>query len=203
MPDDLLPEDICDGGLFAIRNTMARVKWLLKNDPIRALATTYSPKRDKEALFVDENAEWLFAANLKDDYKAGLLQELEVWGEESVTNKEDFSGRRGDFALADMIDGTDLLERNLSNWCSAAVFFRPNNPEGQRIVAACVGVPSGKIYFAHSDREGAFYKLPSEATRRVGGPSEITKLSEASICFYGQKASRLKKQIEASLSFVI
>src|SRR5436190_18868834 len=136
MPEDLLEEDIRDGGLFAIRQALKKVKSLLAKDPQRALATTFSPKRDKEALFIDETAEWLFKTNLNDDYRSGLLGDVEVWGEESITNKEDFTGRRGDFVLADMIDGSDLLERNLSNWCSAAVFFRPFNPEGHRIVAA-------------------------------------------------------------------
>ena len=134
MPENpLLPEDICNGGVFAIRNTLAHVKWALKHEPERALATTYSPSREKEALFVDEDAEHQFLVNLRSQYNDGLLKEVRVWGEESIKKKMDFTNQEGVFALVDMIDGTDLLERNLSKWCSAAVFFRPRNEEGTRI----------------------------------------------------------------------
>ncbi len=197
--NDFLAEDICNGGVFAIRNTLGQVKWALQHEPERALDTTFSPRRQKEALFIDEEAEDQFLRALKREYNNGLLHNVEVYGEESIKEETDFTDRDGYFALADMIDGTDLMERNLSNWCSAVVFFKPQNEEGSRIIASCVGVPSGKIYYAHADDPRVFYKHPSLKSERVGGPSSITKLNETSICFYGQKASRLKEVAELKL----
>jgi len=196
MPDDLRPEDVCNGGIYAIRRTLTKVKWALRSELARALSVTYSPKRKKEALRVDEDAEFNFIYYLTGGVNTGLsdlFKDINVAGEESIIERDNFTGREGVYALADMIDGTDLLERNLSNWCSAVVFFCPRRKEGNRIVAACVGVPSGKIYFAHEDRPGAFFKLPDEQTRPVGGRSTIKKLNQASLCFYGQKVSRLKQ----------
>ena len=105
-----------------------------------------------------------------------------------------------------MVDGTDLLERNLSNWCSAAVFFYPDRPPGKRIVAACVGVPSGKIYYSHEDLNVVRFeqidrhsidKSPKRGI--VRGHSAVTNLENASICFYGQKPSSLLDMAETDL----
>ncbi|MEP6912952.1 MAG: hypothetical protein ABI923_09370 [bacterium] len=195
----LLPEDVCEGGVFAIRNTLVQVKWALREDISNALKTTFDPEREKVALNVDRDAEHQFRINLKEQWKKGLLRDIEVWGEESIGKAWDCTGREGVFALADMIDGTDLLERNLSNWCSAAVFFRPRNENGTKIIAACVGLPSGKIYYAHANSSKVYYQSENEQTCDVGGKSTIKKLSQASICFYGQKASRLKKVADLPL----
>jgi fructose-1,6-bisphosphatase/inositol monophosphatase family enzyme len=186
----LLPDDICDGAVFAIRNTIGHLKVLLAKEPGRALSRVMIQGLQKEALRIDVDAEDQFLVNLGSENS--LLRDIRVIGEESINSDTDFTGSDGVIALADMIDGTDLLERNLSNWCSAVVFFRPRNPVGERIVCACVGVTSGKIYYAHSNTTRAFYKDP-RGTCEVGGRSKVTSLTDASICFYGQKVSSLKK----------
>ena len=190
------PEEICQGGVFAIRNTIDHVKWYLRTNPDRALETEIAPGRGKEALRVDITAEDQFLFNLIKEYEKGFLSDIKVYGEESINEQTDFSGEDGVVALVDMVDGTDLVERNLSNWCSAAIFFRPKNDEGNRILASCVGMPSDRIYYVHADSKGVRYKPKTGPSIPVGGKSDITRLAEASVCFYGQKAARLKEVAE-------
>jgi fructose-1,6-bisphosphatase/inositol monophosphatase family enzyme len=61
--------------------------------------------------------------------------------------------------LADMVDGTDLLEMNIPMWCSAIVIF---DPTPSKILGTVVGQASGEIYFATAD-QGAV----SSAERRA------------------------------------
>lgn len=58
-----------------------------------------------------------------------------VFGEESIDETIDLTGNVNIHMLVDMIDGTDLLERGFSNWCSAAVVF---DPRGVTILASYV-----------------------------------------------------------------
>lgn len=104
-------------------------------------------------------------------------------GEESLRSSSiDLSGDNRLIVLLDMIDGTDLLARGLSNWCSAMVFFKNGT-----ILAAFIGILNEGIYYATSDREGAYVKRENAIERRVCGPNRSAKMAEASICFYGQK----------------
>lgn len=188
------PEEVCNAGLFAIRNTLDDIKWWLDRYPERALEPTPAPpgRKSKYALRLDIDAEDTFVRNLNKEYEGGLFQDITVYGEESIDANTNFQNEPGIVALVDMVDGTDLVERNLSNWCSAAVFFCPTAEEGRKILAACVGFPSGRIYYAHADSETVYYKPKSGTRTPVGGPSAIKDLREASISFYGQKASRLR-----------
>jgi fructose-1,6-bisphosphatase/inositol monophosphatase family enzyme len=195
------PEDICTAGQFAIRSTLDHIKWWLENKPERALETVVAPgRKNKEALRVDISAEDQFVRSLNEEYEHGLFKAIQVYGEESIDAETDFTNDSQVIALVDMVDGTDLVERNLSNWCSAAVFFCPAiKEEGRRILAACVGFPSGRIYYSHADTDRVMYKPKGGLPVPVGGPSGIMDLSEASICFYGQKASSLQKTVNTEL----
>jgi hypothetical protein len=149
------PEEVCTAGLFAIRKTLSDIKSWLYRYPERALETMYAPpaRKSKEALRLDIDAEDSFTRNLNKEYEEGVFQDILVYGEESIDENTDFSGETRVIALVDMIDGTDLLERNLSNWCSAAIFFCPSAEEGKQILASCVGFPSGRIYYAHANSD--------------------------------------------------
>ncbi|MFL6312822.1 MAG: hypothetical protein ACJ71W_12045 [Terriglobales bacterium] len=106
-------------------------------------------------------------------------------------------------AIVDMVDGSDLLDRNFRNWCSALVFFNPDVPE---ILFALIHNDNGRIYGADSQgfftlpRENSFELQPAhkpEVVRFVEAekdeknnkktlPEEIDQIS---ICYYGQKCS--------------
>ncbi len=102
-------------------------------------------------------------------------------------------------AIVDMIDGSDLIERNFGNWCSAMVFFQPT--PRPVILFSLVHQADGKIYGA--DTEGTFLLRPLYKTvddlGTLTGP-QIRKLQrrrsqrvleeesqQIGICFYGQQ----------------
>lgn len=192
MPQIDYAQDICDGTVSAIRTALTQVKSNLKHDLNTALESVYSKQRMKHALRVDLDSE--------DQFKQGLrmhFADIKVYGEETLKVTDQFQDVDGTICIVDPIDGTDLLERNLSNWCIAAVVIRPKNPRGHRILTAAVGFPSGRIYYAREGLNGVEYKIPKGdgagfITTRTTGPSSITKLNSASICFYGQKADHLE-----------
>jgi hypothetical protein len=202
----LFPEEICNAANYAITYVLEQIFQALIDDPDLALSTKYLPK---PALTVDWDAEQNFRTQFR-KYKNAMFREVLVYGEESISSKTNVSDKVSDkdglVALVDMVDGTDLLERNLSNWCSAAVFFYPNGPVGKRIAAACVGLPSGKIYFTHEkmEKEVRFEKFDRHGHEQtisdtVGGKSSVTRLENASICFYGQKPASLMAMARTEL----
>lgn len=84
-----------------------------------------------------------------------------------------------------MVDGTDLLARGLANWCSAMVFYRAGE-----ILAGFVALPNEAIYFHAPDYGREAFKLVpgrGQSPMRVRGPRRDATLSNASLCFYGQK----------------
>jgi fructose-1,6-bisphosphatase/inositol monophosphatase family enzyme len=101
-----------------------------------------------------------------------------------------------------MIDGTDLVYRKMSNWCSALVFF---DPQAKKILASVVGLPSGSFYCAADGvepflvkvtsraHEAPLHQLDSEIPIR---PNKRRRLKDATVCFYGQKAENLLSIIE-------
>lgn len=201
----IFPDAVSDAGVRAVSSVIQMVIRSLAEDPDIALSSKYDIARDKEALAIDWDAEVHFRQIFKDEYKGrGMSADVKIYGEESIKPSTDFSNEEGLIALTDMVDGTDLLERNLSNWCSAVVFF--SREEGNtKIVAACVGLPSGRVYFTHSETSNVrfvqFYRDVYKRTNfgQVMGPSTITTLEHSSICFYGQKAKSLQKVARTKL----
>lgn len=181
-------EAIADVSCTAILEVQQKIQGMVIDAPARALDPVIVGGRKKSALRVDVFAE---------DYTEGELRKRlskyrpRVLGEESLL-KEDLDLSREDrlVVLLDMLDGTDLLERGLSNWCSAMVFYYP--PE-HRILASFVGIPNDAIYFAIEDRTTPVRKFLWHVRRgqprviNVTGPSSITSLQDASLSFYGQQ----------------
>jgi len=114
--------------------------------------------------------------------RAQFGESLFVYGEEARTPAS-LKNCRPTVAIIDAVDGTDLLARRFANWCSAMIFFHPKQ---HRILAAIVGHSSGDIYYASS--KGAF-KRTSDGKKKLlkRNPDERLALSQASVCFYGQK----------------
>lgn len=116
---------------------------------------------------------------------------VRVVGEESLYEGVDLQNEERTCILIDMIDGTDLLKRGFSNWCSAIVVFEPRIRE---IKGAFVALPFDYLYFA--TKEGAFKKRLSEVDMqspdRLMVPNRVTDLRDASVCLYAQKSGNFR-----------
>ena len=151
----------------------------------QGLDEIWYPKLEKWLLMVDHDAQLV-----AEQYLEKNLRDIKIRGEESTLKK--FDG--GLAALLDMLDGSDLLKRNLGNWCSAATIFDVDSP---KIITALVGMPSGEIYFVrNADPTCAFLRPPNRGEgdnriRQVRMERRELKLQDASICFYGQKPGKL------------
>ena len=117
------PAELTTAGLFLTRHLTRYISKRVADSPARALSPNLVGHQRKPALRIDVNAEDELAARLH-DYHSGKFAYIEYFGEESLDDPHlDLTGRSGTFALADAVDGTDLVERGLSNWCTAVVFF--------------------------------------------------------------------------------
>jgi fructose-1,6-bisphosphatase/inositol monophosphatase family enzyme len=152
-------------------------------DSNAAFETVKIGNREKIAVVVDIVAERLAALELWRRLKR--LDPL-ILGEESLRDEGlDLSEETRLVALLDMVDGSDLLERGLGNWCSAAAFFLPAE---RQILGAFVAVPEGDIYFWTIETPvPQKFNIKSGRMESIGGPSGVRAVSEASISFYGQK----------------
>jgi fructose-1,6-bisphosphatase/inositol monophosphatase family enzyme len=103
-------------------------------------------------------------------------------------------------AIIDMIDGSDLVERNLGNWCSAMIVFKPGDKP--MILFSLVQNADDVIYGA--DEKGTFI-LPAKVQKgdllhplrgpdirrtkasRGKTPKSIANTAQIAVCYYGQK----------------
>lgn len=141
--------------------------------------------RRKRMLLVDALAENAAEDELERKLK---FYQLVTLGEESLIDETlDLSREERIVVIMDIIDGTDLLERGLFNWCSAMAFYYP--PEKKILASFVARADDNLIYFARDDRDKAF-KYPlhgKDELIELVGPSDVRSLQEASIAFYGQK----------------
>jgi hypothetical protein len=79
------------------------------------------------------------------------------------------------------------------------VFFCPSNNPGEKILGACVGLPSGEIYSASAHSKEVYIKQKGHFARPAAKPSTVKELKNASVCFYGQKAGSLSAVAERGL----
>ena len=175
--------EIVEAGIKTIERIQREVKTLVRNDPHGAFEPATIGLRAKPLLPVDLVMEKNAGIELHQRLGSGRVM---VIGEESLRNQDlDLSAETRMVVLVDMIDGTDLLQRGLSNWCSAMVFYDCQCTE---IVAAFVGLPDEGIYFATKDDLWPFvYRYGSSAPVPVAGPSCIRTLADSAIGYYGQK----------------
>jgi fructose-1,6-bisphosphatase/inositol monophosphatase family enzyme len=211
--------DLVSAAINTIRNVQSEVGKKLRDDPAGCLHRTIDAETGKPALAIDGIAE-IYG-------KTELMREL---GFKGVNRREDFEnqiyylgeerlGKKNAekislekeqrlVVLVDMIDGTDLLERGLSNWCSAMVFFDPQGEREQKIIAALVGIPDDGVYYATRERKNSIWKHQFHVGQgnpheiQLGGRSETTSLTEASICFYGQQAVNLQSSVSDQKQFI-
>jgi len=141
----------------------------------------------KRSVYIDDEAENLFFKQLAKFPNVGRL------GEESLENFDEMGKHY--LVLSDIIDGTDLLQRGLSNWCSAIVVV---NNKTQQIVASYVGVDGARFYYAtDQDRQSFSVPLNTMSSQNTPNPrilkvnDKVKSLSDASICIYTQKGGHL------------
>ena len=190
---------LAEAGVFAVRRTLRRIIREFEDDPNTAVRQTIDAETKKRAIDVDLIADREFATQFR-HYDGGRYAGVIVTGEERPSDS--LNGPFGTYVLVDALDGSDLAERGLANWCSAVVFFEVTGSTA-KIRAAVVGMPPNHIYFATNDdpRVRVYRNLPDlegqilanlalDPEEVTGLPSERT-LSDGSLYFYGQKVSRL------------
>ena len=192
---------LAEAGVFAIRQTLRRIIREFEDDPNTAVRQTIDAETKKRAIDVDLIADREFATQFR-HYDGGRYAGVIVTGEERPGETGLDEGPFGTYVLVDALDGSDLAERGLANWCSAVVFFDVA-PSSAKIRAAVVGMPPNHVYFATDEdpRVRVYRNLPDlegrvlanlalEAEEVTGLPPERA-LSDASLYFYGQKVARL------------
>jgi fructose-1,6-bisphosphatase/inositol monophosphatase family enzyme len=192
---------LAEAGVFAIRQTLRRIIREFEDDPNTAVRQTIDAETKKRAIDVDLIADREFATQFR-HYDGGRYAGVIVTGEERPGETGLDEGRFGTYVLVDALDGSDLAERGLANWCSAAVFFDVA-PSSAKIRAAVVGMPPNHVYFATDEdpRVRVYRNLPDLEGRVLASlaleAEEVTglppgrALSDASLYFYGQKVARL------------
>jgi len=194
----------------AMLHTQLGITDLIAREPNRAFQEVHVAGKGKDHVTtrVDLMAQREASAFLR---RAGL--DLRIEGEETPSDRKvDLRRETRAVVMMDMIDGTDLLTREMGNWCSAMVVFHPPNAE---ILGSWVGLPLGdqfKLYGAARSYEGArlltYDILPTKTGLRYVlreqparswvrlrpqsyRPAPGRPLDGTSVCFYGQKRSRL------------
>lgn len=177
----------------------------------------FENEQGKKLLAIDHVAEQEFSKAISDRLSDAII----VAGEESLPKTGiDYSNSKSLHILCDMIDGTDLLVRGMSNWCSAFIAFEPAS---RQMLAAHVYVVDRGVdllYSAFADKEGAhlsayrtyvfplndqeFVKFEREDlelefvaddqlySRSFYEPSSARRLEEAGIFSYGQKLKNFR-----------
>lgn len=153
-----------------------------------------------------------------------ITRELDIWVHKIYKSAfEDFFGNKAAIigeeakdpkklkanliASIDAIDGTDLMVKGLSNWCTALFFYSPND----RVIASIVGMHDRVIYYASEagakkswiPKEEESKKTKNKKTKKLVIPQKnrVKRAKNASICFYGQKVDNFLS-ILSNRSFV-
>ena len=150
---------LAEAGVFAIRQTLRRIIREFEDDPNTAVRQTIDAETKKRAIDVDLIADREFATQFR-HYDGGRYAGVIVTGEERPGDSA-VDGPFGTYVLVDALDGSDLAERGLANWCSAVVFFEVSG-SAAKIRAAVVGMPPNHVYFATDEdpRVRVYRNLP-------------------------------------------
>jgi fructose-1,6-bisphosphatase/inositol monophosphatase family enzyme len=189
----LLDVDLISAQLKKLHTWIAEI---IHENATNAFEPAALRRTGKDLVYVDWQAERDFGRTLQ--HLVGPTS-IEVLGEESLVKGKNLADQKGHCVLLDMVDGTDLLQRGFSNWCSAIVVFYPIR---SRIEGAFVAFPDQTLYFASEKEDGAYKTKfrgkpsPREAASRISIPKKPTSLRDASVCIYAQKSGALLKVLE-------
>jgi fructose-1,6-bisphosphatase/inositol monophosphatase family enzyme len=196
------------------------IEWLHKCYGVvrnRFLEHSTSDVTQKKRLVADIDVETDYEVKLQ-TRRNSRFESIRFFGEENLDRKHliNLESEENTCVLVDALDGSDLYERGIGNWCSAVIFYTPQNPVKNRIRAAIVGLSTGEIYVADDDLSAeVMVTMPAEfkyrkdednwnriiaevkpgERRKLRGRSDVKKLVDASICFYGQKINNLVKTV--------
>lgn len=196
-------DKLCEGCLTILRTSVDLIISLAKQSP--QLMLTVRPRRFgnkvKKELAIDSTAQASFTVDLHKRFSQIIVCGEEDFDDESLDlSKPEWKDKI--FAIVDMVDGSDLLERGLSNWCSAITFFEPQADPGKRILAAFVGMPDGELYYSANNSKDVFVETNEKESRHYVKktlPHLLSiherylqkELKNASVAYYGQKVSSL------------
>jgi fructose-1,6-bisphosphatase/inositol monophosphatase family enzyme len=189
MRSELSEQRILDRAHSIMIDVIRQINTKVNDDPDRYLNLLWNTRLKKYLLQIDYWADDAASSMLS----ATLGNSLIIRGEESSLEKVADGERYA--VLLDMVDGTDLLQRNLGNWCSAMVFF---NPAKEEITCALIGTPHREVYCMTASNPKTYVRLLTEIPDQfVERPVHVQKsattaaksLNNASVAFYGQKAS--------------
>ena len=201
---------LAEAGVFAIRQTLRRIIREFEDDPNTAVRQTIDAETKKRAIDVDLIADREFATQFR-HYDGGRYASVVVTGEERPGDSDSLDGPFGTYVLLDALDGSDLAERGLANWCSAAVFFEVARSTA-KIRAAVVGMPPNHVYFATDDdpRVRVYRNLPDlegqllanlalEAEEVTGLPSRASPPRRLTLLLWPKGPSSLRNRTSAAL----
>jgi hypothetical protein len=221
IPSDRPHAMMLEVAVNALKSTRRKVRKLLEHGTgLDRPSYTAPDGTEKVMLQVDKVAEDECAAIFRrafGDTKIAVLGEEMLWKFKKLDLRthhiEEYGNDRARLvpgsenrvtAILDMIDGSDLVERNFGNWCSAIIFFKPY--PSPRILFSLVHNEDDTIYGA--DQEGTFILLPNSSKgsplQPLKGP-QVRKLvksslkdlpeetAQISVCFYGQKSGHFSR----------
>jgi len=144
----------------------------LINEPALYLRDTTNPRTGKHSIYAD----WAVEDRFRSIVQSELAPFVTVSGEESLdqeTNFLDFRKSSNIHVLCDMIDGTDLLIRGFSNWCSAFIAFDPSSSKLLSSYVYVKGDNVDSLYCAH-DLDSNVLVTDLLNVIYVDGPAPIT-----------------------------
>ena len=187
----------------AIRKTQLFVLGEIESNPDAFKTHWIVGKRGtkKPMAWVDAQAENFFKNLIRKQFSDDVVH---VLGEESLEDHPRLQNDTRTCVIVDMIDGTDLLQRDFGNWCSAVVVCTPLQRRIDAGYVAIRSVLSNTLYYAIGDRKPKRLVLSETrlnlAASQLKGPRAHCALDNASICTYGQKhfaVSRLSEVCRA------
>jgi hypothetical protein len=171
--------------IAALRRVHRDIEDMISHDPASAFEPLLIGTRQKRAIGLDWYVECRMACELRRRFGATRVK---VLGEETLRDPNvDVTNEPGLVVLNDILDGSDLAERWLGNWCSASVVFYPRE---RRILAAYVAVPDMSAVYCVTEAMPVPVRYPIRkrgSQRTITGPSKVRDLKAASIAYYGQK----------------
>jgi hypothetical protein len=210
-PATLSAEALHDVAVHAIRKTVEKAMDDLQSENPSVFDSTI--RRGRETNFEKLHLESYFGTEVRSFANStyGSSTEFCIFGDESPSELD----RRlrdhpnATFARVDALDGRDLFQRKIGNWCCASSFFVKHSALGERIKAVAVGVPNGggvKIFSAVQGEAGIRVTAARSKTDRPivfkgqhSSPWGRDTIQDSVICCVGQKRDSFLSLCDSNL----
>ncbi|BBB64227.1 hypothetical protein UNDKW_5954 (plasmid) [Undibacterium sp. KW1] len=182
--------------VMAAKNALYEALRQRQSGPEICLAEMTNKRTGKSGLRIDNGAE----DEIRSVLELKLGNKIVIIGEESLVSTDTIMTNlvpHGSIAaLIDPIDGTDLLELGIENWCCAGILFDPHVPA---ILGSVIAQANGDIFFAStSDPDAKVWATKAGdsnetiISRKMRGPGTCKEFNESVISFYGQKINAFR-----------